>query len=902
MAKVPERNRREPEPSAWSEVPAIALFFAGLILFLALLSYHPGDLPSWVPFSTTSKPNSPAMNFIGPVGAVLAGFSYFLIGAAGYLVAVFWIVFGVARVFTTNLRLTPVRIAWMILSVFAAACLVQLQPFFLQDWQHRFRIEGPGGFVGFWVGEQLFRDRLLGTVGSSMVLGALYLCSVVLLFGLHPIAVLRRSFAAYSEWRVRVAREREDAADAAERIELERLRLEREQRRLEKQIRRAGGSPAVATESAAEGDGTPGEEFAPRPKPQIIDSNAPIPAIRKPSLAEVLGRGGKGAKEPLLTNSTAGDVRFANYVCPGTDLLDPTDVQSRPTLDPDELLRIQGQIIECLDHFGIKVSAGDITRGPTITRYEVYPAKGVRVDKIVSLERDIARATRAERINILAPIPGKDTVGIEIANSRKVKVALRELLESEDWASTTAKIPLALGKDIYGKTIIADLAAMPHLLVAGTTGSGKSVCINSIVASLLYRFTPEQLRFIMIDPKVVEMQHYNTLPHLVVPVVTDPKKVLLALGWVISEMEKRYQIFAKAGVRNITGFNGRPKPKSQAELDAEKLAAVPAAAPPAGAKSSKDAPMTRSATRSTEPVELAGVGHDIPATPVTSQRHYVKLKVSLDDDSSDAVPRVDNPEMDDPGEDGNTLELAAMDRPVQITPPAARNARDEDFEVPEKMPYIVVIVDELADLMQTAPADVESSIARITQMARAAGIHMIVATQTPRADVVTGIIKANIPSRIAFQVASKIDSRVILDENGAERLLGQGDMLYLPPGTSRMTRAQGVYASDEEIQRLVKFASDQGAPNFEASIQRQLSASAEDADDDVTPEDEELVQRCLDIIRQERKASTSMLQRRLRLGYTRAARVVDILEARGILGPDGGAKGREILVDLDSEL
>jgi S-DNA-T family DNA segregation ATPase FtsK/SpoIIIE len=446
------------------------------------------------------------------------------------------------------------------------------------------------------------------------------------------------------------------------------------------------------------------------------------------------------------------------------------------------------------------------------------------VDRITSLERDIARATRAQRINILAPIPGKDTVGIEIANSSKVKVALRELLETSEWLHSGARLPLGLGKDVYGQTIIADLAKMPHCLVAGTTGSGKSVCINSIIASLLFRFTPEELRFIMIDPKVVEMQIYNELPHLVTPVVTDPKKVLLALRWVVDEMELRYQIFAKSAVRNITGFNERPLPKSQKELDAEKI-------------TEGDGP-----------------------------------------ENADEIPRE---------EDGSENDA----RPLTVP-------RDEDLIIPDRMPYIVVIIDELADLMQTAPADVEGAIARITQMARAAGIHLIVATQTPRADVVTGIIKANIPSRIAFQVASGLDSRVILDQKGAEKLLGQGDMLYLPPATSTLVRAQGVLVTDDEIRRLVAFVSSQAKPKFEASIHERLNSAP--AEEDVTDEDEELVQKVLEIMKQERRASTSLFQRRLRLGYTRAARIVDVLEQRGIVGPRDGVKDREILVDLDT--
>src|SRR5204862_981345 len=464
--------------------------------------------------------------------------------------------------------------------------------------------------------------------------------------------------------------------------------------------------------------------LAGRPKPKVVDTTALpeealMPPRKKPSLAELRPPKSK----PTIAVAEARRFDPENYVVPSIDLLDEHDPEGRGGADPAELEQVQAVLIETLGQFGIAGAQGDITKGPTITRYEVYPAKGVRVDKIVSLERDLARATRAERINILAPIPGKDTVGIELANTRKAMVKLRDLLQSSDWdeAKTHLKIPLALGKDVYGKAIITDLAQMPHLLVAGTTGAGKSVCINALIASMLFRFTPEEMRFIMIDPKVVELQHYNALPHLAFPVVTDPKKVLLALRWLIDEMERRYKIFARVGVRNITSFNARPKKKPDVDL-------------------------------------------------------------------------------------ANAAE-SANDAEIKVP-------REYEIPIPEKIPYIVVVIDELADLMQTAPADVEGAIARITQMARAAGIHLIVATQPPRADVITGVIKANIPSRIAFQVASKIDSRVILDENGADRLLGQGDMLYLPPSTSRLIRAQGVLVTDEEIHRLVEFVSAQSPPTF----------------------------------------------------------------------------------------
>ncbi len=870
---------------------------AGALLYLALISYVPSDLPSWVPFSPSASTDVPRQNFIGPVGAIIAGTHFFFFGAASFLVAALLLGFGAVKLFVPGVRVQR-RIGWMIVFVLCGAGLAQLQPWFLH-WNADFNAHGPGGLFGQWlVGTSrragLFRT-LVGPAGAGILLGTAYLCTLILLTGLHPIDQLAHAIhasrAGLAAWRERRAVALLARATTQERLEMDRQRLVKEQRRLEKELRKQGiatpaasgsGRPAPAAaddddaddpfpmprrDSAAASLAPEPDEFAHLPPPTITDNTvlnaAPVAPKKKPSLTELFANRQlrKRADADYAPDAATGDeddggdVRFANYQLPDFDLLDTADVASRQAADPAEMLRVQDQIIDTLEQFGIKVSKGDITKGPTITRYELYPAKGVRVDKIVSLERDIARATRAERINILAPIPGKDTVGIEIANSKKVKVTLRELLEGDDWATTDAKIPIALGKDVYGKTIIADLAKMPHCLVAGATGSGKSVCINSIISSILYKFTPEQLRFVMIDPKVVEMQIYNTLPHLVVPVVTDPKKVLLALRWVIDEMEKRYKMFAKTGVRNITGFNARPKPKTQAELDAEAEA--------------KGLPVLR---KSPAP-ETVGVG-------ATAEPGTFKMN-SLLDDAEENTPD---------------------DEPVYThARPAPKNIRDHDLVIPDQLPYIVVIVDELADLMQTAPADVESAIARITQMARAAGIHMIVATQTPRADVITGVIKANIPSRIAFQVASKLDSRVILDENGADRLLGQGDMLYLPPGTSRLVRAQGVLVTDEEIGRLVEYAGSQAAPTFESAIADKLSGEGGGGDEEeVSDEDEELVEKCLEIMRQEKKASTSMLQRRLKLGYTRAARIVDILENRGVLGPENGAKGREILVDLDA--
>ncbi|MFU8892191.1 MAG: DNA translocase FtsK, partial [Luteolibacter sp.] len=576
--------------------------------------------------------------------------------------------------------------------------------------------------------------------------------------------------------------------------------------------------------------------------------------------------GAKPFERPKRGHQFLSVTGFEDYELPGFDLLDADDSEVAPEADRGELLATQRIIIETLKAFGIEVTPGDITRGPTITRYEIYPSTGLRVSRISQLEADIARATCAERINILAPIPGKDTVGIELANSQKVAVPLHELLHDPEFRSAKKKIPLALGKDVYGNTVIGDLAAMPHLLVAGATGSGKSVCINSIITSMLYKFGPDELRFIMVDPKVVEMQMYNKLPHLVVPVVTDPKKTVAALKWVVNEMEKRYRIFAKEGVRNFDAFNNRPRPEKTKPPEPKPAATTPAQAD-LFAEASADV-----AESNAEP--------EIPATPASHQAPPWSADEALDDEAIEEIVNALN--------SGDLLSEEEEDEDPYAGP--------EQDEIPDRFPYIVVLIDELADLMQTAPADVEMCIARIAQKARAAGIHLIIATQTPRADVVTGIIKANIPCRIAFQVSSALDSRVILDTKGAEKLVGKGDMLYLPPGSAKLERAQGAFVTDAEVERIIAHCAAQGAPQFETDIHASIHSDEDDEEEDISAADEELITKCIDVARQEQKCSTSLLQRRLRLGYTRAARMVDILEQRGIVGPGDGAKPREVFI------
>lgn len=485
-----------------------------------------------------------------------------------------------------------------------------------------------------------------------------------------------------------------------------------------------------------------------------------------------------------------------NYQFPPIDLLSEDKVESVASTEDHQ--STMDSLVMTLKQFGIEVSPSEVYAGPVITRYEVIPAPGVRVEKIANLEKNIAMALRAISVRIIAPVPGKGCVGIEIPNAHPEPVCLRQIIESKAWAEAKAEIPLVLGKEVTGKPLVADLVKMPHLLIAGATGAGKTVCINAIIASLVYHGSPADIRFLMVDPKIVEMQMYNSLPHMLIPVVTDPKKVPNALKWLISEMEKRYKIFAKVGVRNIAGFNAKVLKDKEEREKAKALDAV------------------------------------------------------LSPEERNALSTLDT---------------------------------DEAIDIPQqKMPYIVCIIDELADLMMVAPADIETCIARLAQLARAAGIHLIIATQRPSVNVITGVIKANLPSRIAFKVPSKVDSRTILDGNGADTLIGRGDMLLIPPGSSSPIRAQGAYVSDDEIQGIVDYLKINGPPLFESSIQETLEGSEEGEELGGEEEWEDaIVPKAIEIIRNAKKPSASLLQRRLRIGYNRAARIMDLLEEQGYL-------------------
>jgi S-DNA-T family DNA segregation ATPase FtsK/SpoIIIE len=824
MAAKDNKKRGElPEPTRWSnEISGILWITVGLLLLLSLVKYSPADLPQWGMLEAfAGKSGPPGENLIGPVGGILGFIQILFFGAAGYLLPVGFIWFGIIKL-AFDARIWPRAVLGFCILLLAGTAWLDAADFFFKEWSLSCNLNSPGGVIGNGLSRHAL-IQVIGRTGTLIFTSIAYLVALIMLTGQQPVHFCRTCYRLARRnlhtWQASRSATGKIAARETEML------AERERQREQRRKDREAVKPARA--KAAEPDPQPLLPLRETPPPQIIDASQ-----RRANDPHIPGTKPFERKKPS-GHQFLSVTGFENYELPGFDLLDIDESADTPEANREELLYTQRTIIETLQAFGIEVTAGDITRGPTITRYEIYPSTGLRVSRISQLEADIARATCAERINILAPIPGKDTVGIEIANNQKVAVPLHELLHDPEFRSAKKKIPLALGKDVYGKTVIGDLAAMPHCLVAGATGSGKSVCINSIIASMLFKFGPDELRFIMVDPKVVEMQMYNRLPHLVVPVVTDPKKTVAALKWVVNEMEKRYRIFAKIGVRNFDSFNGRPRPEKEPIIEPEEI----------------------------EPEET------------------IEFEEAVDDESIESI----------------ALALESGELGAEADDDDDEQEIFED-KIPDRFPYIVVLIDELADLMQTAPADVEMCIARIAQKARAAGIHLIIATQTPRADVVTGIIKANIPCRIAFQVSSALDSRVILDTKGADKLVGKGDMLYLPPGSAKLERAQGAFVTDAEIERIIDHCAKQGKPKFETDIQASINSDNDDDDDDVSQADEELIMRCIEVVRQEQKASTSLLQRRLRLGYTRAARMVDILEQRGIVGPGEGAKAREVFL------
>ena len=821
----PNGGRTLPSARPQSNWPAGILFvLAGLLLLAALVSYEPsqsrfyrvGGSNAWENGKWTIRNvSAPETNWVGVGGAEMVHLLLWTVGAGTWLLPIFclwsaWLSFRHWR------RLTGTRLIVMPLAVLALAGLAAMFESFGSSGYFPY---GPGGAIGqAYYGHVL--KAVVGDVGSALLLGTGYILALVFIFTKDISTEAENLLAQFAAWREERAKRRALLVEQRDLAALARRKADGGQ---------AAKSPLVLMPVNPENKNVlvakPAEPKGAPTRNGADAKDAADPARRgdpKPENRAGAEKSGKGKIElnivkPEETKKARAVVPPSvddNYKFPPLALLKDQVRQSVQSSE-EEHRRNAENLLRILGEFGVEVTLGEIHVGPVITRYEVVPAPGVRVEKISGLDKNIALGMRAQSVRILAPIPGKAAVGVEVPNQKSTPVGLREIIESELWSSARAELPIALGKDVSGKPLISDLAKMPHLLIAGATGSGKSVCINSIVASILYSKSPHDVRLIMIDPKVVELKIFNALPHMLIPVLTEPKKVPAALKWLLREMEQRYQIFGKVNVRNIIGFNHRKK----------------------GAK-------------------------------------------------ADPVPPSDQPS------------LEGLD-PLAV---------DDGIEIPEHLPYIVVIVDELADLMMIAPAEIETNVARLAQLARAAGIHLIIATQRPSVNVVTGIIKANLPSRIAFQVASQIDSRTIIDTKGAETLIGRGDMLFTPPGSSSILRAQGAFVADDEMQSIVDYLKDNNDPPVYAqAVQQHIDRTAreedgeeEEGEDEELGDDSELYQQALDVLKSTRRASTSMLQRRLRIGYNRAARIMEIMEEKGIVGPENGSSPREILVDLDT--
>ena len=511
---------------------------------------------------------------------------------------------------------------------------------------------------------------------------------------------------------------------------------------------------------------------------------------------------------------------LGEYQKPPLSLLDEPSIPKEPKKLKQEIMLNASILEKKLADFGVLGRVVQVLPGPVITLYEFEPAPGIKVSRILSLSDDLALAMRAPSVRFLAPVPGKPVVGIELPNTRRETVYLREILSSETFEENDSPIQLAVGKDNIGNPVVQDLASVPHLLIAGSTGSGKSVGINTMICSILLNASPDEVKLIMVDPKMLELSMYDGIPHLIAPVVTNPKKAAAALQWAVTEMEKRYKAMAELGVRNISAYNKYVK-KLLKEQEAENK------------KKEKEQKLSKKS-----------------------------IKIS------------------DLTEDESALE-------------ARLNEEEVEKEIPEKLPYVVIIIDELADLMMVASKGVEESLTRLAQMARASGIHLIVATQRPSVDVLTGIIKANFPARMSFQVTSRVDSRTILDSMGAEKLLGKGDMLFLPPGTSSLRRIHGAMVSDEEINRIIDFIKQQKKPEYKKDVFQQVADEKESAEEEEKEYDDKY-DEVVAFVTEVRQASISMVQRKFRVGYNRAARMIEQMERDGVVGPSDGVKPRDV--------
>ena len=729
------------------EIIGILLIAVGVFLFLSLVSYHPMD-PSF--FSYTSSKVKEIHNWMGIVGAYLSGLLFQGFGFPSFLVSFVLVIFAFSFIFRWEWKYLSLKLTGWVVILIATSSFFGL-------WLSPLRIYNQDLLIGGFIGEIFSRNlvRYFNRPGATILLSVILILSFVLGTGISFISVVKHLGGAVQKLIEKIGTFKMVRKERAER---EKKLVKKKQEKKE------------------------GKEITPT---VVVEKPSPPPKKEEVVKQEAF---------EFLESSKA-------FQLPPISLLD-AETEKRQKIDRDSLIMNSRILEKKLLDYGVEGKVVEVRPGPVITVYEFEPAPGVKVSRIVNLADDLALALSALSIRIVAPIPGKAVVGIEVPNTNRETVYLKEIIDSDSFRTFKSKLSFGLGKDISGEPFVVDLARMPHLLVAGSTGSGKSVSINAMICSILFKATPEEVRFLMIDPKMLELSDYEGIPHLLLPVVTNPKKAAAALKWLVEEMERRYTVLAEKGVRNIEHYHQRMEKE-------------------------------------------------------------LKEKGKVYKRKGDVLE----------GDEG------------KVTEPM------------ERIPYIGVVIDELADLMMISSKDVEEAITRLAQMSRAVGIHLLLATQRPSVDVLTGIIKANFPARISFQVTSKVDSRTILDTIGAEHLLGAGDMLFLPPGSSKLTRIHGAFVSGAEIKRIVEFWKKQGKPSYlDPSILAEVKKGKEGAGGGEEEEYDEKYDEAVAFVAEIGQASISLIQRRFRVGYNRAARIVEKMEVEGVVGPSDGVKPREVLV------
>ena len=777
----------------FAQLTGIVLVTLGLLLFLSVVSFVPEDP---ILFSdgnlAIQKDQAIPKNLIGIVGASLASLLFWIVGGAAYLVPFFFLIGGVRAMMGEGIQIRYQSVVGSILALLSLSALMQFRLSSVPILGESILAPGlAGGLGGQWIAQVL--EPYFAYLGSHIVLVAGLLVSCLLISPTGAMNTVRRipQVLAFSKTTTQALfRPRDADGETIKPIK------PNKSIKINRSVPIRGGVGSFV--SAPDEEKSPGGK---RGKKGVSEDS----------------KEDSGSHEDEMPMSVTGSVSKTYRLPTPMDLLNKA--AHRPSQQTDSILETQSQILtQSLLSFGIEGKVTEIHSGPVITMYEFAPGPGIKVARIVNLADDLAMALKALSVRVVAPLPGKSTVGIEVPNPSRETVSLKDILTSEAFLKSRSKLALALGKDIFGRPVVADLRTMPHLLVAGATGAGKSVGLNCILLNILFAAHPDEVKLLLIDPKVLELQIYDGIPHLIRPVITNPKSAARGLTWAVQEMERRYRLLAEFGVRSIDAFNRKLAEQREGMDVKEDLRSVPQGSLPFDSAKGANA------------------------------------------SSQDANEK----------EDGES----ALSNEETLTP----------------LPYIIVVIDEFADLMMVAPKDVEDRIARLAQMARASGIHLVLATQRPSVDVVTGLIKANFPARIAYQVSSKIDSRTILDANGAEALLGKGDMLYMASGTGRITRLHGPFVSDDEVRRVVEWVKRQAAPVYDEEA---LLASQELPQED--QERDDVYERARELVMESGQASASLIQRRLRVGYPRAARMVEQMEQEGLVSPPGRDGRREVL-------